>query len=395
MDHIFIIGGVLLLLLFIVSYFFQKARLPSLLSYIFLGVALSRMFTGPELRVLDEISRTGIVLLFFLLGLHFPLNRLVSISRRIWKAGVMDLVLNFAGSAFIAYLLGFELIFSLIIGGVAYASSSAMTIKLLEESGRKTSPEGEFKLALLIFEDLAAPVIVSVLVGLSATGIITGSALAITFGKVIILTVAAILIAYFLFRKVDILVQRYINKDFMPLFALSIAFIFAGLAEYMELSKLLGAFLAGVMLSETGTSREFDRMIEPVKNIFMPFFFFWFGTSIDLGVGEVDIPALGMLILWGLIGKMIVGLWGGRLYGLTRKGSLRAAFSLGQRGEFSVVIAALAETGLRLFLGIYISVTAVAGVYLFRLAPSIAEQIGDRWIQWVKNKEKEINETEE
>ncbi len=391
MDHIFIIGGVLFLLLFFVSYFFQKVRLPSLLSYIFLGVALSWLFTGPELRVLDEISRTGIVLLFFLLGLHFPLNRLVSISRRIWKAGVMDIVLNFGGTVLIAYLLGFDLVFSLIIGGVAYASSSAMTIRLLEESGRKNSPEGEFKLALLIFEDLAAPVIVSVLVGLSATGIITGSALAITFGKVVILTVAAILIAYFLFRKADILFQRYINKDFMPLFAVSIAFIFAGIAESMELSKLLGAFLAGVMLSETGTSREFDRMIEPVKNLFMPFFFFWFGTSIDLGAGRFDFPAVMILILWGLIGKMIVGLWGGRLYGLTVKGSLRAAFSLGQRGEFSVVIAALAEIGLRLFLGVYISVTAVVGVYLFRMAPSLADKFADRWIERGKKKQNDKN----
>ncbi len=385
MVNIFIIGGVLLLLFFFVSYFFQKVRLPSLLSYIFMGVALSWLFTGPEERVLDEISRTGIVLLFFLLGLHFPLNRLISISRRIWKAGAMDLVLNFGGSVLIAYLFGFELIFSLIIGGVAYATSSAMTIKLLEESGRATSPEGEFKLALLIFEDLAAPVIVSVLVGLGATGTITGSALAVVFGKVMLLTVAAILIAYFLFRKIDLFVQRYINKDFMPLFAVAIAFIFAGIAEYMELSKLLGAFLAGVILSETGTSREFSRMIEPVKNLFMPFFFFWFGTSIDLGAGRVYPLALTVLILWGLIAKMIVGVWGGRLYGLTRKGSLRAAFSLGQRGEFSVVIAALADTGLRFFLGIYITVTAVAGVYLFRMAPSLGEKVGD-W--WMRNREK-------
>ncbi len=379
MDHIFIIGGVLFLLFFFVSYFFQKARLPSLLSYIFLGVILAGMFTGPELRVLDEVSRMGIVLLFFLLGLHFPLNRLVSISRRIWKAGLIDLVLNFGGSVFIASLLGFDLIFSLIIGGVAYASSSAMTIRLLEESGRDTSPEGEFKLALLIFEDLAAPVMVSVLVGLSVTGRITGSDLAIIFGKVVIMTVAAVVIAYYLFRRVDLFIQRYINKDFMPLFAVSIAFIFAGLAEYLELSKLLGAFLAGVMLSETGTSREFDRMIEPVKNLFMPFFFFWFGTSIDLGTGRMEPLALVVLILWGLIAKMIVGLWGGRIYGLTLKGSLRAAFSLGQRGEFSVVIAALAETGLRVFLGIYISVTAVVGVYLFRMAPAMGERIGD-WL---------------
>lgn len=381
MDHIFIVGGVLFLMFFFISYFFQKVKLPSLLSYIFLGVLLSGMLVGPELRVIDEISRTGIVLLFFLLGLHFPLARLISISRRIWKAGVMDLVLSFGGSVLIAALFGFDLIFSLIIGGVAYASSSAMTVRLLEDSERINSPEGDFQIALLIFEDLAAPIIVSVLVGLSLTGKVTGMGLAITFGKVVFLTSVAICIAYFFFRKVDLFIQRYIHKDFMPLFAISIAFIFAGLAEYMELSKLLGAFLAGVMLSETGTSKDFDRMIEPVKNLFMPFFFFWFGTSIELGVGQFNVVALGILIAWGMVAKMIVGLWGGRTYGLTLKGALRAAFSLGQRGEFSVVIAALADSSLRFFLGLYISVTAVMGVYLFRIGPVMGEKIGNWYIR--------------
>ncbi len=380
MDHVFIVGGILFLLFFVVSYFFQRVKLPSLLAYIVLGVVMAGLFTGPELRVIDEISRTGIVLLFFLLGLHFPLNRLIGISRRIWQAGVMDLVLNFGVSVVLAYVLGFDLIVALIIGGAAYASSSAMTVRLLEESGRQTSPEGEFQLALLIFEDLAAPVIVSVLVGLSATGRITGGDLAVVFGKVVIMTAAAILLAYYLFRRVDLFVQRYIKRDFMPLLALSIAFIFAGIAEYLELSKLLGAFLAGVMLSETGTSREFDRMIEPVKSLFMPFFFFWFGTSIDLGAGELQPVALAILIVWSLVAKMVVGLWGGRIYGLTVKGSIRSAFSLGQRGEFSVVMAALAETGMRAFLGIYISVTAVAGVYLFRIGPAMGEKIGNWWI---------------
>ncbi len=378
MEHIFIIGGVLFLLFFIVSYVFQKTGLPSLLAFIFLGVALSPLLNKSDLIILDEISRTGILLLFFLLGLHFPLIKLISISRRIWKVGIMDLVLNFAVSTLLALLLGFDLFFSLIVGGVAYASSSAITINLLEETKRKSTPEGEFKVALLIFEDIAAPVIVSILIGLQVTGAITTGDLLVTFLKVAIMTASSILIAYFVFRKADLFIQRYINKDFMPLLAVAIAFLLGGIAEYFELSKLLGAFLAGVMFSETGTSKDLNRMIEPVKNLFMPFFFFWFGTSIDLGSGEIAPFALIVLIVWGLVAKMIVGFWGGRIYGLTIKGSLRAALSLGQRGEFSVVIAALAVSTMTIFLGIYISATAVIGVYLFRVAPKFADKIGPK-----------------
>ncbi len=375
MDHIFIIGGILFFLFFLVNYLFQKLKLPFLLAYIFLGIGFAGLFTETELATLEQISRMGIVLLFFLHGLQFPLNRLVNISRRIWKVGIMDIVLSFGFSVLLAYLLGFELISALIIGGVAYASSSSITIRMIEDNKRGHFPEGEFKLGLLIFEDLFAPIMISFLVGLIQIGTVTANSMLFIFSKVVILTIASLLLAYYGFRKADLFLHRYLKKKFIPLLAVSIALFFAGIAEYMGVSKLLGAFLAGVMLSETGTSRELDRMIEPVKNLFMPFFFFWFGTSIILGTGVGKPFSLILLIIWGFLAKMIVGFWGGRIYGLTKKGSIRSALSLGQRGEFSVVIAALAETFLSVFLGIYIAATAIIGVYFFRMAPIWTEKI--------------------
>ncbi len=377
-EHLFLLGGIALLSFFLVSYLFQRLKLPSLLAYVFLGLALSGLLTAPDLRIIDEIARLGILLLFFLLGLHFPLARLVNISRRVWSVGFMDIGLNFGVTFALAYLLGFDLLAALIIGGVAYATSSSITVKMLEDSKRLKSPEGEFKLALLVFEDLAAPVMVSFLAGLILLGAVTAEAILIIFLKVVLLTVVSILLALYGFRKLDLFAGRYMSRDFMPLFAMAVGLIFAGIAEAMDLSKLLGAFLAGVMLSETGTSREFSRIIMPVKDLPLPFFFFWFGTTITLGTGIISLPALGILLIWALAGKLIVGFWGGRMYGLSFKGSIRTAFSLLQRGEFSVVIAAMAEPVLRAFLGIYIVVTAIAGVYLFRWAPGIADRLARR-----------------
>ncbi|WP_208595926.1 cation:proton antiporter [Desulfonatronovibrio hydrogenovorans] len=200
-EHLFLLGGAMLLLFFFASYIFQRLKLPSLLAYIFLGVVLAGLLSDSELNIVDQISRVGIILLFFLLGLHFPLARLINISRRIWKVGVMDIGLNFGGSFVIAWLFGFDLLAALIIGGVAYATSSSITVKMLEDTGRMKSPEGEFKLALLIFEDLAAPVMVSFLVGLSTHGVISAGAIGIIFIKVVLVTVFSILIAYHGFRS--------------------------------------------------------------------------------------------------------------------------------------------------------------------------------------------------
>jgi monovalent cation:H+ antiporter-2, CPA2 family len=378
-EHLFLLGGAMLLLFFVVSYLSQRLKIPSLLAYIFLGVAMAGLLSSSELELIDQLSRFGIVLLFFLLGLHFPLNRLFNISRRIWKVGMLDLVLNFGGSFLLAYLFGFDLLAALVIGGVAYATSSSITVKLMEDSNRLKTSEGEFKLALLIFEDLAAPVLVSFLVGVSAHGAISPGAVGWIFCKVLVVTAASLFIAYYGFRRLDVFVERYMSKDFMPLFAVAVALIFAGIAEAMDLSKLLGAFLAGVMLSETGMSKPMGVIITPMKDLSLPFFFFWFGTTITLGVGVAAPLALAVLIIWALVAKLVVGFWGGRLYGLTLKGAIRAAFSLLPRGEFSVVIAALAEPVLRVFLGIYIVVTAFAGVYFFRRAPDFAEWLERRF----------------
>ncbi|ADH85282.1 sodium/hydrogen exchanger [Desulfurivibrio alkaliphilus AHT 2] len=369
------LGGAILLLFFAASYLSQRLKLPALLTHIFLGVALAGLLSSSELEIIDQLARLGIVLLFFLLGLHFPLNRLFNISRRIWKVGVLDIVLNFGGSFLLAYWFGFDLLAALIIGGVAYATSSSITVKLMEESNRLKTPEGEFKLALLIFEDLAAPVMVSFLVGLSTHGVISAEAIGLIFFKVVAVTGLSLLIAYHGFRRLDVFVERYLSRDFMPLLAVALALMFAGIAEAMELSKLLGAFLAGVMLSETGMSRELGRIIEPIKDLSLPFFFFWFGTTITIGAGLVSPLALVVLIVWAVAAKLLVGFWGGRWYGLSFKGAIRAALSLVPRGEFSVVIAALAEPVLRVFLGVYVVATAIIGVFLFRWAPEYADRL--------------------
>ncbi len=384
MDYIYI--GVVLLLFFAVSFVFQKIRLPSLLGYIFIGIALSTFLTVNMDSLFNHIADIGIMFLFFLLGLEYPLNQLRNISRRIWQVGTMDVVLNFGVSFLIAYLLfGFDLFAALIIGGVAYASSSSITLKMLEDTGRANTPEAEFKVGILIFEDIVAPILVSFLIGFTLAGSLSAADIGIITLKVVGLIVAAILLAVYGFSKLEMFVKRYLSKDFILLFSLAVAFILAGTAVYLGLSKLLGAFLAGVMLSETLASDEIAEYIKPLKNATLPFFFFWFGTTIAIDTGILAPGFLALLILWGLFAKVLVGFFGGRKYGLTWKGSIRAAFSLGQRGEFSVVIAALGDPLIRAFCGIYIIVTALVGVLLFHRAPAYSDKAFDKLKKWLPN----------
>ncbi|MFW5937165.1 MAG: cation:proton antiporter [Desulfosalsimonas sp.] len=363
-------AGLILCTFFLVSFTSQKFRLPSVLIYIILGMAVSSFFH--DIEAIHTVAEVGIVLLFFILGLEFPLARMVTISKKIWPAGLLDVALNLGGSMLIALVFGLDFIAAFIIGAVAYATSSSITAKMLEEKKRLASPEAEFILALLIFEDLVAPVLVSFIVGMNAGESLSPAFTGILLAKILVLVIGAILMGHYGFRRLNQFVSRYIQQDFMPLLTVGVALAYAGLAISLGLSEILGAFLAGVMLSETGRSAEIEHLILPVRDLTLPFFFFWFGTTIYLGEGVPHVLMMAIIVIWAIAGKILTAFSGSRMFGLSPRASVRAGLSMIQRGEFSAIIASLALPQLRVFSGIYIVVTAFIGVYLFGRAPSIA-----------------------
>ncbi|MGM0424943.1 MAG: cation:proton antiporter [Thermodesulfobacteriota bacterium] len=372
-----LLAGFILCVFFLVSFTSEKLRMPSVLIYIILGLAVSSYFV--DSHAIHTVAEIGIVLLFFILGLEFPMARMLDISKRVWPAGFMDVALNLVGAMLIGLLFGLDFISAFILGSVAYATSSSISAKMLEEKKRLANPEAEFILALLIFEDLVAPILVSFIASIQGGQEITAPFMLLLLAKILFLLLGAIIIGHFGFKKLNQFVAKHIQKDFMPLLAVGIALGYAGVAIQLGLSEVLGAFLAGVMLSETGRASELEHLLVPIRHLTLPFFFFWFGTSIDLGQG---VPFLGMLLvllIWALLGKSCTAYWGGRLFGLTRKVSCRAAFSMVQRGEFSAIIASLAAPQLRIFSGIYILITAIIGVLLFNKAPAIANWYHDKW----------------
>lgn len=371
-------GGATLVLFFALAFASRKLKLPSVLGFIILGIALAG-WLGKDGATLHYLAEIGIVLLFFILGLQFPLQRMKDVSVRVWPAGLLDLVLNLGVGLLIALLFGLNLVTAILIGAVAYATSSSITLKMLEEKKRLASPEAEFILALLIFEDLVAPVLVSFLAGVYSGAEISFLNVGVLLVKILAVTGGAILIALYGFRRLSAFVERYLEADFMPLLTIGIAFAYAGLAVWLGLSEVLGAFLAGVMLSETGRSKELEHLIVPVRHVTLPFFFFWFGTTISLAESIPMAELLAVLTVWSLVAKVLVGFYGGRIYGLSPRASVRAGLSLGQRGEFSAIIAALAPPQLRAFSGIYILFTAFAGIYMFNKAPKWAKWVNDRY----------------
>lgn len=366
---VLIIAGGIFILLFVVGFIGMKIRIPGVVLYILLGIGLGGHLAGNRLLYLG--GEVGIVLLFFMLGMEFPVRRLAGIAKKVAPAGTLDVMLNLFVTMGICGLFGLDWITSFLMGGVVYATSSSITAKTLESSKRMANPESEFLLGLLIFEDLVAPIAVAVLVSLTAGTAITGLAFGLIIAKIIGLIIGAVVIGHLIFSRLGGFVDRYLSQDIFIMLVVGIALSYGGLALMLNLSEVLGAFLAGIILAEVQRTQALEHSVLQVRDLFLPLFFFYFGTTITFGGGIPMLPLLIVLLVWSIVGKMITGYYGSRLYGLSKKVSMRAGLSFTQRGEFSVIIASLAPATIRVLSGVFILSSAMIGLLLFGLAPRI------------------------
>ncbi|GGB36754.1 cation:proton antiporter [Virgibacillus dakarensis] len=366
-------AGIILIGIFLLGYIGLKTNFPNVILYILFGIALAGLMHHNS--ILHFSSEVAIVLLFFLLGLEFNTRRLGGIAKKIWSSGFLDVGLSLGVTMIIAFGFGMDWFSSFLIGGLAYATSSSITAKLLDDKGRMANAETEYILGILIFEDLIAPIIVAILIALSTGEAFSGLDLAMLLGKIVGLAVVAIILSKTLFKRFEQFLLKIEDEDFKIVLLVGIAVTYGGLAVSLGLSEVLGAFLAGVMLAEIGKIERVEGTVTPIKNLLLPTFFVYFGTTIDMGSG-VPMPVLLIILLvWSMLAKILVGTIGGKLYGLTKRVSLRAGLSLCARGEFSVVIASVAAGSIKVFGGIYIVVSAFLGMLLFNYAPKITTRI--------------------
>lgn len=369
--NIIVLLGLALTLISVFSLLIERLYFPSILAFIAIGVGVGFFWDGNEVfKIAGEI---GIILLFFLLGLKFPLRELWKRMRKVWKAGVLDIVLSFGVSFGIALLFGLDFPRAFLIGAVLYATSSSISAKLLERHSEKHEDIKEFVLALLIFEDIFAPLLLTI-----APFIIQEDPVAMTdIGKVFagfLIFGVLLFIGSSFVSKQQKFSKHLLRQDDASIGLIGLILFFAGIGMVFGLSEILGAFIAGIMLADIHDVRPLKRLTVPVRDLFLPIFFISFGISINLEKGVIVNTLFFVLIVWGVLSKWIVGRVGGRIYGLSRVQANEAGFSLAPRGEFSILFTALSNGAINLFVGLYIFVSAIVGIILFRFSEYLAEK---------------------
>ncbi|TCI24721.1 cation:proton antiporter [Exiguobacterium sp. SH3S2] len=370
--NIIILLGLGLTVISVLSLIFERFFFPSILAFIAIGVAVGFFWDGNEVfKVAGEI---GIILLFFLLGLKFPLTELVKRMKQVWKAGVLDIALAFGVTIGIALLFGLDFSQAFLIGAVLYATSSSISARLLERNTDKHEDIKEFVLALLIFEDIFAPLILTVAPFIIQDEPIAFSDIGKVFVGFLVFGVLLFVGSRFVTKQPKI-AKHMLLQDDASIGLIGLILFFAGIGMIFGLSEILGAFIAGIMLAGIHDVRPLKRLTVPVRDLFLPIFFISFGISINLEQGVIINTLFFVLIVWGVLSKWIVGRVGGRLYGLTRIQANEAGFSLAPRGEFSILFTALSNGAINLFVGLYIFVSAIIGIVLFRFSESLAAKM--------------------
>jgi CPA2 family monovalent cation:H+ antiporter-2 len=303
-------------------------------------LGLPYVLPGETLTLLAEL---GIVLLLFFLGLEFSLDRLLAAKTNITRAGLIDITINLPAGIVIGLALGWSLVEALLLGGIVYISSSAIITKSLIDLGWIANAESEPILGTLVFEDLVIAVYLALVTSLVLGGDGTGSlvrSLAVAFGFLGALLVVVQYGTRFFTRVLDV-----DNPEPFVLRTLGVLVPIAGFALSIGVSEAVAAFFVGMGFSTTDHRERIERRLVGIRDVFAAVFFFWIGVNTDPRLVLAAAVPLVVAVVVTTPTKLVSGYYGGRVYDLTPKRSLRVGVGMVSRGEFSLVIAALAAGG--------------------------------------------------
>jgi CPA2 family monovalent cation:H+ antiporter-2 len=365
--------GAALLVLGIVAFLANRLKFSVVPLYLLIGLAIGEGGLVP-LNVSEDFLNTGAqigaIMLLLLLGLEYSAYDLAKAFSQRRSAGLVDFLVSATPGFIVGLFLGWGFVGAFALGGITYVSSSGIAAQLIKELGFKRSEVSKRAIGVLVFEDLALapylPLITSMVLGVAAwSGIVSVTvALAVT-GLVLLVSYKGSS------RLTKVLDPNEPGGLLLTVFGA--ALLAAGLADMVGFSGVVAAFLIGLLL--TGEVAETARArLSPIRDIFAAIFFLFFGiTTNPLDVPAV-LPLAVLLAVLGIAGKLFVGWW------VTKDLNdplawLRAGGFLIARGEFSMVIAALAApvifgVKLQALTLSYVIITAFAASVILRFTRS-------------------------
>lgn len=325
---------------------FRRIKLPAILAYLIVGIFLGPYATNlvQNTDTLHFLAEVGIAFLLFSLGLEFSLNKLISNRRAVVGLGSAQVAITLLIAGLSAWLLGSSKETAFVIGCVVALSSTAIVIKLLGEQLETDSRHGQASIAILLFQDVAVVPMLVIIPAISnhsqASFVLE---LSYSFAMGVGVTVIMLAIGRWLLRPLFHEIASAHSAELFTLAVLLVALLSAWTTEFAGLSMALGAFLAGMMLSETEFKHQIENDIRPFRDILLGLFFITVGMMLDI-ISLLEILHWAILLAITIIlGKtLIIIALSKRIIRSPTGVALRTGVVLSQGGEFGFAIMALA-----------------------------------------------------
>lgn len=374
----------------------QRYKVNQILGFLAVGVLLGPFglllwvghlpwlenFTFLRVEGVRALGELGVLFLMFTIGLELSAERMWTLRRWVFGAGLAQVLLSALAIGGVALMFGNTMPAATVLGLVLALSSTAVVMQLMSERGTLDSPLGQANFSILMLQDLAV-VPILLLTGLLARGDV--ERLLPLLGNALLKSVAAILLIYVLGRRVIRPLFKTLSRGHQPTSFMALILLaslgIAGITQYAGLSTALGAFLAGLLLAETEFRHEVEVVVEPFKNLLLGLFFMSVGMQTDLRVllaAPVWVPlsVAGLFLIKAAVLATIL-----RAGRLSWGRALEGGMLMGQGGEFAFIVTGYASAGKLFDPALAQFVLLVVGLSMFATPPvaRIARMIGDGW----------------
>jgi CPA2 family monovalent cation:H+ antiporter-2 len=366
----------------------HRLRIPPVVGFLLTGV-----LSGPHgLALIDKtddvemLAQIGIILLLFGIGMEFSIKKLVQIKRLFLLGGSLQVGLTVLAGLGIGLALGRPWQESIFLGCLLSMSSTAIVLRLLEQKGESTSPQGRVAVSMLIFQDMIAipMILLTPLLGTGEGGSSIDPSLLWLLAKGIVILVLVFFSAERIVPRLLYLVARTRNKELFLLSVFALCFGVAWLTSSLGLSLTIGAFLAGLIISESEYSNEAISNIFPFQALFISFFFVSVGMLLNMEFVLQQPFTILLLAIGVLLLKTFAAGATTLVLGMPLRTAVLVGIALSQVGEFSFV---LAKTGMpfglvsdyyyQLFLAVALLTMALSPVFI-----NFSSQFAD-WLSYL------------
>ncbi len=324
---------------------FRQLSLPAILGYLLVGAVVGPNALGLVAATEDQryLAEFGVVFLMFSVGLEFSLPQLMGMRRTVFGFGGAQVAVIIGIVIGCALLAGESWRTGIVVGGVVAMSSTAIISKMLSERMQLHSEHGRQIMGVLLFQDLAVIPLVVLIPALALPGGEIAGAIGVALAKAAVVLAIVLFLGQRMMRPLFHLVARQKSSELFVLFVLLVTLGLAWVTELAGLSLALGAFLAGMLISETEYRYQVEDYIKPFRDVLLGLFFVTIGMLLDMRALGDHFVAVAVMFLLLLAVKFVLIFGLARVFGNAKPTALRAAMALAPAGEFGFVLIALAK----------------------------------------------------